>query len=172
MGRTRRGRGDADDEADSHRGHAPGHGHGHSHAHAHGPASPVSTRLRRMVAAVLIPFAAAVVVGLVLLWPSGTPAHQRTGVGFDLETRDGRVTRIEELSCAQADAEAFGGEASGTGGTGGANDSPGTGAGGEAVSPAADGGAGTPGDLPWPPPPSAPRRRPARPLRAARPPSR
>ncbi|MFB7363485.1 YibE/F family protein, partial [Streptomyces hydrogenans] len=52
-------------------GHDPGHGsgHGHGHSHSHGPAAPVSRHLRRVIAAVLIPFATAVVVGLVVLWP-------------------------------------------------------------------------------------------------------
>lgn len=46
-------------------------GHQHGHSHSHGPAAPVSGHLRKVIAAVLIPFAAAVVVGLVVLWPGG-----------------------------------------------------------------------------------------------------
>ncbi|MFI1383980.1 YibE/F family protein [Embleya sp. NPDC020886] len=111
---------------------APAHPPGHGHSHAHGPPSPASARLRRLVAAVLIPFATAVLVGLVVLWPGGTPPHPRTGAGFDQETRDGRVTKVEELPCAQADAEVFAGPTD-AGGTLGTDEHP--------------------GGIPWPPPP-------------------
>ncbi|GGV72996.1 membrane protein [Streptomyces thermoviolaceus subsp. thermoviolaceus] len=74
-------------------------GHGHGHSHAHGPAAPVSRHLRTVIAAVLIPFAVAVVVGLVVLWPGGTPAHQRTGVGFDRQTQQATVTAVVKASC-------------------------------------------------------------------------
>ncbi|MGW6912987.1 YibE/F family protein [Kitasatospora sp. NPDC054939] len=87
-------------------GHGGAHGHGgagaHGHGHAHGPALPVSARLRRIVAAVVVPFAAAVVVGLAVLWPGGVPAHERTGLGFDQQTERGRVARVTELPCAEA----------------------------------------------------------------------
>ncbi|MFB9461307.1 YibE/F family protein [Streptomyces cinereospinus] len=76
-----------------------GHGHGHSHSHAHGPAAPVSMHLRKVIAAVLIPFAVAVVVGLAVLWPGGAPPHERTGVGFDRQTQQATVTKVEELPC-------------------------------------------------------------------------
>ncbi|MGW2225804.1 YibE/F family protein [Streptomyces formicae] len=78
-------------------GNAPGHSHGHSHSH--GPAAPVSKHLRKVIAAVLIPFAAAVVVGLVVLWPGGAPAHERTGVGFDRQMQSAKVTKVLELPC-------------------------------------------------------------------------
>jgi len=61
-----------------------------------------------LIAAVLFPFAAAVVIGLITMWPGDAPPHQRSGLGFDQQTHDGRVTRYEELSCALADAEIFG----------------------------------------------------------------
>ncbi|MEU3931265.1 YibE/F family protein [Streptomyces sp. NPDC029044] len=83
-------------------GSAPGGGHGHSHSH--GPAAPVSLHLRKVIAAVLIPFAAAVLVGLVVLWPGGAPAHERTGVGFDRQTQDATVTKVVEVSCKEAGA--------------------------------------------------------------------
>ncbi|MFE3877741.1 YibE/F family protein [Kitasatospora sp. NPDC059146] len=83
-----------------HEGPAAPVGHGHAHGHGHGPAAPVSARLRTVVAAVLIPFAVAVAVGLVVLWPGGVPAHQHTGVGFDQQIRQGLVTRLQELPCA------------------------------------------------------------------------
>ncbi|MFI5756109.1 YibE/F family protein [Streptomyces sp. NPDC051569] len=74
----------------------------HGHSHSHGPAEPVSRHLRKVIAAVLIPFATAVVVGLAMLWPGGTPAHERTGVGFDRQTQQGHVVRIEQLDCQDA----------------------------------------------------------------------
>lgn len=80
-------------------GDGDGDGHGHSHSHAHGPAAPVSQHLRKVIAAILIPFAAAVVVGLAVLWPGGAPPHERTGVGFDRQTQMATVTEVVEVSC-------------------------------------------------------------------------
>ncbi|MFD5766015.1 YibE/F family protein [Streptomyces sp. NPDC127049] len=97
-------------------GHGPGNGHGHGHgpggqghgghghSHSHGPAAPVSRHLRRVIAAVLIPFATAVVVGLAVLWPGGTPAHERTGVGFDRQTEQGKVVAVEQVDCKDVNA--------------------------------------------------------------------
>ncbi|MER7516889.1 YibE/F family protein [Streptomyces sp. NPDC126499] len=87
-------------------GHEPGRapGHGHSHAHSHGPAAPVSRHLRKVIAAVLIPFATAVVVGLLALWPGGAPAHERTGVGFDRQTEQGKVVAVERVDCKDVNA--------------------------------------------------------------------
>ncbi|MFC9506527.1 YibE/F family protein [Streptomyces sp. NPDC057002] len=81
---------------------APGGGHGHSHSH--GPATPVSMHLRKIIAAILIPFGAAVLVGLVVLWPGGAPSHERTGVGFDRQTEQASVTKVVEISCKEAGA--------------------------------------------------------------------
>ncbi|MEW2296270.1 YibE/F family protein [Streptomyces sp. NPDC006743] len=75
------------------------HAHGHAHSHSHGPAAPVSQHLRKVIAAVLIPFAAAVAVGLAVLWPGGSPAHERTGVGFDRQTQQATVTSVVSVSC-------------------------------------------------------------------------
>ncbi|WP_031040093.1 YibE/F family protein [Streptomyces sp. NRRL F-5650] len=83
-----------------------GGGHGHSHAHSHGPAAPVSRHLRKVIAAVLIPFAAAVLVGLAVLWPGGAPPHERTGVGFDRQTQEATVTKVVALSCQAANPSA------------------------------------------------------------------
>ncbi|MFB9541548.1 MULTISPECIES: YibE/F family protein [Streptomyces] len=83
-------------------GPAPGGGHGHSHSH--GPAAPVSMHLRKIIAAILIPFGAAVLVGLVVLWPGGAPPHERTGVGFDRQTEQASVTKVVEISCKEAGA--------------------------------------------------------------------
>ncbi|WP_437039908.1 YibE/F family protein [Streptomyces sp. enrichment culture] len=83
-------------------GSAPGGGHGHSHSH--GPATPVSMHLRKVIAAILIPFAAAVLVGLAVLWPGGAPPHERTGVGFDRQTQQATVTEVVDISCKEAGA--------------------------------------------------------------------
>ncbi|WP_381796330.1 YibE/F family protein [Streptomyces niveus] len=76
----------------------------HGHSHSHGPAAPVSKHLRKVIAAVLIPFATAVLVGLVVLWPGGAPAHERTGVGFDRQTQQGQVVKIEQIDCEDVNA--------------------------------------------------------------------
>lgn len=65
---------------------------------------PVSKHLRKVIAAILVPFAAAVVVGMVVLWPGGVPAHQRTGVGFDQQTQSGQVVRIDDVKCSDVNA--------------------------------------------------------------------
>ncbi|MFB7497334.1 YibE/F family protein [Streptomyces sp. NPDC056161] len=85
-------------------GHGHGHAHGHGHSHSHGPAAPVSKHLRKVIAAVLIPFTAAVVVGLVVLWPGGAPPHERTGVGFDRQTQQATVTQVVAVSCKSVNA--------------------------------------------------------------------
>ncbi|MBM4794671.1 YibE/F family protein [Streptomyces sioyaensis] len=85
---------------ESHRHSAP-----HSHGHGHGPAAPVSRHLRKVIAAVLIPFAAAVAVGLLVLWPGGAPPHKPSGVGFDQPTERARVTEVAEVNCADVHAE-------------------------------------------------------------------
>ncbi|SHN29099.1 YibE/F family protein [Actinacidiphila paucisporea] len=71
----------------------------HGHSHAHGPVPPVSRHLRRVIAAILVPFGVAVVVGLIVLWPGGAPGHARTGIGFDQQTRSGKVARLVDVSC-------------------------------------------------------------------------
>ena len=77
---------------------------GHGHSHGHGPAAPVSKHLRKVIAAVLIPFTAAVVVGLVVLWPGGAPAHQRSGVGFDRQTQQATVAKVVNVDCKSVNA--------------------------------------------------------------------
>lgn len=84
--------------------HVPPQGHSHGHSHGHGPAAPVSKHLRKVIAAVLIPFAAAVFVGMVVLWPGGAPAHERSGVGFDRQTQQGRVVALEQVDCKSVNA--------------------------------------------------------------------
>ncbi|MEU1512413.1 YibE/F family protein [Streptomyces sp. NPDC005811] len=85
-------------------GSGSGGGHGHGHSHSHGPAAPVSKHLRKVIGAILIPFAAAVLVGLVVLWPGGAPAHERTGVGFDRQTQHATVTKVVKVSCQSVNA--------------------------------------------------------------------
>ncbi|GAU66782.1 hypothetical protein SSP35_03_04300 [Streptomyces sp. NBRC 110611] len=77
----------------------------HAHTHGHGPAAPVSRHLRKVIAAVLIPFAAAVAVGLVVLWPGGAPPHKPSGVGFDQPTEQARVVKVVEVNCADVHAQ-------------------------------------------------------------------
>ncbi|WP_282087475.1 YibE/F family protein [Streptomyces tendae] len=105
---TSDGRHEADHGYGTGHGHGSGGGHGagggHGHSHGHGPAAPVSRHLRKVIAAVLIPFAAAVVVGLAVLWPGGAPSHERTGVGFDRQTQQATVTKVVELSCQSVNA--------------------------------------------------------------------
>ncbi|MEV4506335.1 YibE/F family protein [Streptomyces klenkii] len=86
-------------------GHGHGHAHSHGHSHSHGPASPVSAHLRKVIGAILIPFAAAVLTGLCVLWPGGAPPHEHSGLGLDQKTESGRVVKIEELDCAKAGAQ-------------------------------------------------------------------
>ncbi|WP_372482154.1 YibE/F family protein [Streptomyces glomeratus] len=97
--------------------HGPGGGHVHSHSHSHGPAAPVSRHLRRVIAAILIPFTAAVVVGLVVLWPGGVPPHNRSGVGFDRQTQQATVTTVVAVDCTSVNAS--GGPPNGNAPTGG-----------------------------------------------------
>jgi uncharacterized membrane protein len=53
----------------------------------------------------LVPFTAAVVVGLVVLWPGGAPPHQRSGVGFDRQSQQATVTKVVEVSCKSVNAQ-------------------------------------------------------------------
>ncbi|MFJ4321654.1 YibE/F family protein [Streptomyces tricolor] len=89
---------------DQGQGPSDGHGHAHGHSHGHGPAAPVSKHLRKVIAAVLVPFTAAVLVGLMVLWPGEAPSHKRTGVGFDRQTQQATVTRVVEVSCKSVNA--------------------------------------------------------------------
>ncbi|MGW7523533.1 YibE/F family protein [Streptomyces sp. NPDC054783] len=96
-------RGDGHGQAHGH-GHRHGRGNDHGHGHSHGPAAPVSKHLRKVIAAILVPFTVAVVVGLVVLWPGGAPSHKRSGVGFDRQTQQATVTRVVEVSCTSVNA--------------------------------------------------------------------
>ncbi|GHE03764.1 membrane protein [Streptomyces alanosinicus] len=96
--------GDDGGHGHGHEGGGHGQGHGHGHSHSHGPAAPVSKHLRKVIAAILVPFTAAVIVGLLVLWPGGAPPHKRTGVGFDRETQQATVTKVIEVSCKSVNA--------------------------------------------------------------------
>lgn len=39
-----------------------------------------------------------------MLWPGGAPAHERTGVGFDRQTQQATVTKVDEVSCKSVNA--------------------------------------------------------------------
>ncbi len=101
---------DGPEEGDGHghgprdHGHSHGNSHSHGHSHSHGPAAPVSRHLRKVIAAILVPFTAAVLVGLVVLWPGEAPSHKRTGVGFDRQTQQATVARVVEVSCKSVNA--------------------------------------------------------------------
>ena len=77
----------------------------------------MSRHLRRVIAAILIPFTAAVVVGLVVLWPGGVPPHNRSGVGFDRQTQQATVTTVVAVDCTSVNAS--GGPPNGNAPTGG-----------------------------------------------------
>ncbi|WP_435853152.1 YibE/F family protein [Streptomyces smyrnaeus] len=104
-------------------GQAHGHAHAHAHAHGHGPAAPVSRHLRKVIAAVLVPFAVAVLTGLVVLWPGGAPGHghDHSGVGFDRPTFDAKVVELAEVDCDKVNVQqpppSSGGGAQSPGGT-------------------------------------------------------
>jgi uncharacterized membrane protein len=65
----------------------------------------VSKHLRKVIAAVLLPFATAVLIGLVVLWPGGVPGHERSGVGFDRQAESGRVVKVEVVDCADVNVQ-------------------------------------------------------------------
>ncbi|MCX9193653.1 hypothetical protein C3Y87_20150 [Carbonactinospora thermoautotrophica] len=93
--------GAARDRVDSDPGHPPTPAHGHLHAHD-GPAPPASARVRRLLVALLAPFAVATLVGLVVLWPSGAYRTTVRGLGFDQQLARGTVQAVENVSCTEA----------------------------------------------------------------------
>ncbi|MDT7618028.1 MAG: hypothetical protein QOF00_5475 [Pseudonocardiales bacterium] len=68
----------------------PGHGHGHGHT----PAAPAGRRVRILIAALLVPCALATLVGLLVLWPTATPAAKSAGTPVD-----GQVTATKVSEC-------------------------------------------------------------------------
>ncbi|MGW0662082.1 YibE/F family protein [Streptodolium elevatio] len=79
------------------RGSHGGHG-GHSHAHSHGPAIPASKRVRRLLALILVPFAAVVALGMFVLWPDQDTKSHRADQG-KVATAYGEVTSTAAVSC-------------------------------------------------------------------------
>lgn len=73
------------------------HGH-HGHGHGHGPAVPASTRVRRLLACLLVPFALAVGVGMFVLWPDKPDRHPAQQHGT-VQTARGEVTGTAAVSC-------------------------------------------------------------------------
>lgn len=77
----------------------------HSHGNSSGqePAELLSKHLGKVIAAVVLPFIAAVGIGILVLWPGGVPDRERSGVGFDQQTDSGTVLRIDTRDCPQSD---------------------------------------------------------------------
>lgn len=68
--------------------------------HSHGAeAFPVAVRTRRLLAVVAGALAAATVVGLVVLWPSGDPADGAEDLGFTRVLYDARVEAVQQGPC-------------------------------------------------------------------------
>lgn len=63
-----------------------------------------------------------------VLWPGGAPSHERTGVGFDRQTQQATVTKIDQVDCKSVNASS-GSATDGTSAAGGSSAQ--SGAGGE-----------------------------------------
>ncbi|MET0233204.1 MAG: YibE/F family protein [Kibdelosporangium sp.] len=69
---------------------------GHGHGHGHRPAHPASRKVRRLLTALLLPFALASVVGVILLYPfGGTPS----GNAGQQQPVSGDITAVSQGSC-------------------------------------------------------------------------
>lgn len=68
------------------------------HAHSHEPAPPASARLRRLLFALLAPFALVTIAGLVVLYPGGELPTSKIDSGTPVS---GTVTTASAGSCAQ-----------------------------------------------------------------------
>ncbi|WTW98085.1 YibE/F family protein [Streptomycetaceae bacterium NBC_01309] len=75
-----------------------GHGGHGGHSHAHGPAIPASKKVRRLLALILVPFAAAVAFGMFVLWPDHDAKAHRADQG-QVATAYGEVTSTAAVSC-------------------------------------------------------------------------
>lgn len=71
---------------------------GHAHAHSHEPAPPASARLRRLLFALLAPFALVTIAGLVVLYPGGELPTSKIDSGTPV---NGTVTTASAGSCAR-----------------------------------------------------------------------
>ncbi|GAA0522083.1 YibE/F family protein [Saccharopolyspora thermophila] len=71
------------------------------HGHGHGPAEPASKQVKRVLAVMLVPFALATVLGVLLLYPFGH--HQRTGadLGFGQSPVNAEVVSAVAGSCTE-----------------------------------------------------------------------
>ncbi len=127
---TGRGHGHAAHSQGPGPGHGHGHGQGHGHSHAHGPAIPASARVRRLLAFVLVPFALAVAVGLVVLWPDGDRDTSGANHG-NVQVAYGEVVETAAVSCDPAVSGV-----DGSGGLGGAGPEGAAGAEGAETAPA------------------------------------
>lgn len=76
-------------------------GYGHGHHHGHEPTTPAGRRVRILLASLLVPFALATVVGLVLLWPSGVPFGGAGGLPSSTQQfLDAEVLTAQTADCA------------------------------------------------------------------------
>ena len=71
---------------------------GHGHGHDHGPAESSSRRVRTLLAALLVPFALAAAVGVVLLYPFGDTTSP-AGAGSQGTPVHGEVVAVETGAC-------------------------------------------------------------------------
>ncbi len=75
----------------------------HGHGHGHEPAPPASLRVRRLLAAVLVPVVLATLVGLWLTWP-GDPPRRTIDVGFGQRPVQGQVLATFSAPCTSGSA--------------------------------------------------------------------
>ncbi|XGP78008.1 YibE/F family protein [Actinokineospora auranticolor] len=72
---------------------------GHGHGHGHTPATPASPKVRKLLAALLVPFAVAALAGMIILFPTAaTPEH----VGQ--QAVKGTITAAQAGPCGVGDA--------------------------------------------------------------------
>ncbi len=73
------------------------HGHSHSHSHSGAPTSPAGARVRRLLAAIVIPLIVFTAAGMVALWPrSAAPGNEQ---GDPTELVAATVTNVELREC-------------------------------------------------------------------------
>jgi uncharacterized membrane protein len=75
----------------------------HGHGHGHEPGPPASHRVRRLLAAVLIPVVLATLVGLWLTWPGDSPSRD-IDVGFGQRPVQGQVLATSSAPCTSGSA--------------------------------------------------------------------
>jgi uncharacterized membrane protein len=74
------------------------YGHSHSHSHSGAPASPAGARVRRLLAAIVIPLIVFTAAGMVALWPrSAAPGNEQVD---PTELVAATVTKVELRECA------------------------------------------------------------------------